>query len=265
MNSILNIIIPNNNKLLAIIIKSLLILLLILFPFGIIFMLRGLITEDYFWLVSLYLSIISVISILYFISITEKITSIFFVGAIFILCTALEAIGLKTGYLFGEYYYSESFIPFLPGPVPLAITFSWVFIVINSFIICRQLIPKPRNSFVIPLSAAFIILSFDIMLEPFGSFINKYWIWKNNFIPFQNFFTWFIMGFTFVYMLEKSIKFLPLENFKIISLPLLLMIILITQLLIINFANGYWLYTLAGFLLMISVIRTIKRKYKDAV
>ena len=265
MNSILNIIIPNNNKILAITIKLLLILLLILFPFGIIFMLRGLITENFFWVTSLYLSIIAVISILYFVSMTEKITSIFFVGAIFILSTALEAIGLKTGYLFGEYYYSEYFIPFLPGSVPLAITLSWLYIVINSFLICRYLIPNPKNSFTIPISAAFIILSFDIMLEPFGSFINKYWIWKNNFIPFQNFLTWFIMGFTFVYMLNRSIKFLPLNNFNFISLPSLLMIILILQFLIINLANGYWLYTLAGFLLMISVIRTIKRKYKDAI
>ncbi len=264
MISILDTIIPNENKSLSVITKLLFILLVILFPFGIIFMLRGLITPENTWMVTVYLSIVALISILYLLSITEKTTSIFFLGAVTILSTGAEAIGLRTGYPFGFYSYSDYFIPFLPGGVPLAITLSWLIVSINSFLICRFFLPKPKNPFIVPFAAGLIILAFDVLLEPFGSFINKYWIWERNFVPAQNFISWFVLGFMFVFMLEKTTKFMPvsIESRRIV-LPIILMSLLIIQFAVINFAHGYWLYTLVGIFTIPAVLRSLKRKYKN--
>ncbi len=265
MISILDIMIPNDNKNLSVFTKLFFILLVILFPFGIIFMLRGLITPDYTWVVSIYLSVVAVISILYLISITETVTSIFFIVAVLILATGVEAVGLKTGYPFGHYHYSDAFAPFLPGGAPLAISLSWLIVSINSFLICRLLIPNPKNPYIVPFSGALIILGFEVLLEPFGSFINKYWIWENNYIPLENFISWYVIGFMFVFMLEKTTRFIPTSiDKRRIVMPVVLFGILITPIAVINFTGGYWLYSLVGICTILAVIRSIKRKYGSA-
>jgi uncharacterized membrane protein len=266
MISILDIIIPTNNKSLSLFTKIFFIILFVFFPFGIIFMLRGLIGPDNTWVVSVYLSIVAIVTVSYLLSITERITSIFFIGAVLILATAAGAIGLRTGYPFGHYYYSEYFIPSLPGGVPLAITLSWLIISINAFLICRLLIKNPKSPFIVPFAAAFIILAFDILLEPFGSFINKYWIWENSYVPTQNFISWYILGFMFTFMLEKTTVFIPttIEARRIV-LPVILLSVMIIQFAVINFAHGYWLYSLVGICTILAVVRSIKRKYKDVV
>jgi uncharacterized membrane protein len=266
MISILDIVIPNNNKSLSIISKIFLIILFVFFPFGIIFMLRGLITPGYAWVVSSYIAVIAVLSVTYLLSITEKITSLFFIGAVLILATGAEAVSLRTGYPFGHYAYSGYFVPFLPGAVPLAITLLWLIISINSFLICRLLINNPKNPFIVPFAAALIILAFDVLLEPFGSFINKYWIWDNNYIPVYNFVSWYIIGFMFTFMLEKTTIFIPTSmDARRIVMPVILISVMVIQFSIINFANGYWLYTLVGICTILAVIRSIKRKYKESV
>jgi len=266
MISILDSIIPNNNKNLSISIKLFFILIVVLFPFGVIFMLRGLITPENTWMVSVYLSIAGLISILYLISITETVPSVFFIGAVLILATGAEAVGLRTGYPFGHYLYTEHFIPLLPGDVPLAITLSWLIVSINSFLICRLLIPNPKNPYIVPFSAGIIILAFDVLLEPFGSFINKYWLWENNFVPMQNFVSWYILGFMFTFMLEKTTRFIPVPTYRRrIVVPIVLLGLLVTQFAIINFAHGYWLYTSVGIITILAVMRSIKRKYQNEI
>lgn len=265
MISILNIIIPESDKIISSILKVLLLLLIVLFPFGILFMIRGVITQDKFWMVSVYLSLISIITILYFILLTKKNITILIIVILFIFSSLIETFGLKTGYPFGSYYYSKDFLPFLPGGVPIAISFSWLFISINSFIICKYICKKSESRFIVPLGSALIILSFDILLEPFGSFVNKYWLWDNNYVPLQNFISWFLIGFAFVYLLDNTIKFNDFLENNHFLLAFILMFILVIQLVIVNFASGFWLYTLVGLLLIISIIRTFKRKYYDAV
>src|SRR4051794_20122739 len=54
------------------------------------------------------------------------------VGAlVFVLGVALEYVGVATGLPFGRYRYTGVLVPGLPGGVPLAIGFAWLFIVIS--------------------------------------------------------------------------------------------------------------------------------------
>ena len=263
MISALDSIIPKDNKSLSGSIKILFILLIVVFPFGTIFMLRGLITPEFTWMVTGYLSIIASITVLYLVSITETVTSLFFTGAVIILATGAEAVGLKTGSPFGERLFYDNLVPFLPGGVPLAIPLFWLIISVNSFLICRLLIPNPKNPYIVPFAAGFIILAFDVLLEPFGSFINRYWIWNNNYVPVYNFISWYIIGFMFTFMLEKTNKFIPTSMYhKRIFMPVILLGILVIQMSVINFAHDYWLYTLVGVSTMLAVIRSIKRKFQ---
>jgi uncharacterized membrane protein len=266
MISALDSIIPKDPKYLSGLTKIFFLLMVALFPFGTIFMFRGLISTEFTWMVTGYLSLIALITVFYLISITETATSLFFTGAVLILATGAEAIGLQTGSPFGERLFYDNLVPFLPGGAPLAIPLFWLIISINSFLICRLLIPKPKNPYIVPFAAAFIILAFDVLLEPFGSFINRYWIWNNNYVPVYNFISWYIIGFMFTFMLEKTTRFIPTGIYhKRIIMPVILLGILVIQMSVINIAHGYWLYSSVGVFAMLAVIRTLKRKYNSSM
>jgi uncharacterized membrane protein len=265
MISALDSIIPKDNKNLSVIIKLLFVAMVVIFPFSIIFMLRGLILPEFSWMVTGYLSIIALISALYLLSITEKITSLFFIGVVLILTTATEAVELETKSPFGERLFNDTLVPFLPGGSPLAFPLFWLIITINSFLICRLLISNPKNPYIVPFAAGLLILAFDVLLEPFGSFINKYWIWNNNYVPLINFVSWYIIGFMLTFMLEKTTRFTPTSIYhRRIIMPYILLGTLVIQFAVINFAHNYWLYTSVGVVTILAVIKSIKRKYPVA-
>lgn len=112
----------------------------------------------------------------------------------YIVTFFLEALGVATGLVFGNYNYGDVLgLQFLN--VPLIIGFNWVMVILGAIKISEKLnIKKPYNYF----SVAALAVLFDIILEPVAITLN-YWQWENIMVPFHNYAAWFIISLAAVY------------------------------------------------------------------
>lgn len=130
-----------------------------------------------------------------------------FFAITWILSNAFEAISIQTGFPFGHYHYNT-----LPGPrlfqVPLLIMpsyfgmgyIAWTL----SQIFNRQLGKKIKGIqiFLVPFIASFIMVMWDVVMDPIAATINKSWLWENggNYfgVPISNYLGWFFVVYLFL-------------------------------------------------------------------
>lgn len=110
----------------------------------------------------------------------------------------LEVIGVKTGYIFGEYLYGATLgLKFFD--VPLIIGFNWVFVILGAISISKLI---TKNKLVVSILSASIAVIFDFILEPVAIKLD-YWQWSDNIIPFQNYAAWFVIAFFSAFIYEQ--------------------------------------------------------------
>src|SRR5262245_43777857 len=126
--------------------------------------------------------------------------------AIFVLGIALEFIGVTTGAPFGRYTYTGVLVPDLPGGVPVAMGFAWLFIVVASLYTARLLLPGVRAAWPIYLVGAVLALGLDLLLEPVAYHVKGYWTWLDAGpgggyygVPWLNFAAWFAAALIFIW------------------------------------------------------------------
>lgn len=113
-----------------------------------------------------------------------------------------EAFSIQTGFPFGHYFYDK-----MPGPrlfeVPLCIMpayfgtgyASWII----SNILLGQYYKKLAGSqiFLIPFVATFIMVMWDMCIDPIASTALSMWVWRDGGayfgVPLQNYFGWFLV------------------------------------------------------------------------
>ena len=122
---------------------------------------------------------------------------IFWCLVAYIITFIVEALGVWTGLIFGEYTYGDSLGLKLFG-VPLVIGFNWVVVIIGSAELSRKLI---KNEWSGALLTGVTATIFDIIMEPVAMGLD-YWDWAEGVIPVQNYTAWFviatIMGWTYL-------------------------------------------------------------------
>ena len=118
-----------------------------------------------------------------------------------------EVIGVATGLIFGSYYYTDLLGPKLLG-VPPMIQLGYLATgyasVIMGRIILSLLPPVTRQAVLAPaLAGAFIMVSWDVAMDPYQSTVTGDWIWRDGGgyfgVPLHNYAGWF--GTVFVFML----------------------------------------------------------------
>lgn len=245
-------------------IKILVAVLIIMLPVGLFLMLSGDTWKQYLWTTNIFLALQAVITLIFLLSAAETksvtITSII----ILILAFIIEYIGVKSGYPFGKYSYTNTLSPSLLG-VPAAITLSWFSVSVNSFLLSKFLLFESKSVYII-LVSALIILGIDFLLEPFASAVNGYWIWGGGVIPFQNYLSWFIAGLLFSYILNRLVIWnrTVFENINFITIPAILILVNILQFAVVNVVSGHILITLIGLALISAcVLLSIKFREKD--
>lgn len=145
---------------------------------------------------------------LYF-SFRESNTKVFIWGIIVYAITfSLEVIGVKTGYVFGSYYYGDV-LGLKLFDVPLIIGFNWVLIMLGAIGLANRIHQNPLQ--IALLTGTFAVL-FDLMLEPVAIKLG-YWNWEKGFIPLENYYSWFGIAY-FASLFASKLK-LELED----SLP----------------------------------------------
>lgn len=117
----------------------------------------------------------------------------------------LEVVGVKTGYIFGSYYYGDV-LGLKLFDVPLIIGFNWVVIILGADGIASRI---HKSSLQIALLTGTFAVLFDIMLEPVVIKLG-YWNWDKGYIPLQNYYAWFGIAF-FASLFGSKLK-LDLED-----------------------------------------------------
>lgn len=142
-----------------------------------------------------------------------------FLAITVIVSFAAEAIGVATGLVFGKYYYTENLGPRLLG-VPPMIQIGYVAMGYASFITARVILgalrtPKRWEILGVTLGTAFLMVSWDVAMDPYQSTIAGDWIWQEGGpyfgVPLHNYAGWFctVAAFTFLYLVYEQFNPLP--------------------------------------------------------
>jgi len=233
-------------------------------PVGLFLMLSGDAWKQYLWTTNVFLALQAVITLIFLLSAAETKSVTITSAIILILAFIIEYIGVRSGYPFGRYSYTNTLSPAVFS-VPIAITLSWFSLTVNSFLLSKFLLFESKNIYIV-LVSAFIILGVDFLLEPFASSVNGFWLWESSIIPFQNYMSWFIAGLLFSYILNRLVIWnrTVFENISFITIPAILISVNILQFAIVNVVSGYLLVTLIGLALISAcILISIKSVKKD--
>lgn len=114
-----------------------------------------------------------------------------------ILAFMVEAIGVNSGFLFGEYSYGHSLGPRLSG-TPLLIGLNWLFLVYCTAAISENINGRKIIKIV---AASSLMLVYDLFLEISAPFLNM-WSFDEGRIPVRNFVSWFLFAVLFHSLLK---------------------------------------------------------------
>jgi uncharacterized membrane protein len=113
-----------------------------------------------------------------------------------------EAMSIQIGFPFGHYYYDK-----MPGPriaeVPIIIMLAYFGTGYASWILSNVLLNQYNKKlagyqiFLIPLIASFIMVIWDVCMDPIASTVASLWVWRDGGsyfgVPLQNYFGWFLV------------------------------------------------------------------------
>lgn len=125
----------------------------------------------------------------------------------------LEALGVATGKVFGEYHYGETMLLQL-FEVPLVIALNWTVLILAVNNLMSKLTTHPL--LLATLSGIFIAF-YDYFIEPVAIRLD-YWQWVNGVIPLQNYLAWAVIALIFSLLLHLGkIRFRsPLLNIYLV-------------------------------------------------
>ncbi len=182
------------------------------------------------------------------------------VGAvIFALGVGLEYVGVNTGIPFGRYRYTGVLVPGLPGGVPLAIGFAWLFIIVGGYFTALWASDGHKNVLNrVPTYAggAALAVGLDLLLEPVAYHVKGYWQWLGEAggyygVPWANFGAWFIaalvMGWLGGAFLGRG------QAVRWLWVPVTLYSMNIILFGIVNLAHGFWTPGVIGLVLLVSL------------
>jgi len=113
-----------------------------------------------------------------------------FVSGVFLCGFLVELLGVKTGKIFGSYYYGDT-LGFKIAAVPILMGVNWVILIFSTGQMIKSF--KIKNSIIAALLGGVCLILFDFFLEPVAMKFN-YWQWDWHEIPLQNYVAWFIVS-----------------------------------------------------------------------
>jgi putative membrane protein len=118
-----------------------------------------------------------------------------------------EVIGVATGLVFGAYHYTDLLGPKLLGVPPMIqigyLATGYASVMMGRIILSLLRPVTGRAILAAPLAGAFIMVSWDVAMDPYQSTVTGDWIWRDGGgyfgVPLHNYAGWF--GTVFMYML----------------------------------------------------------------
>ena len=106
---------------------------------------------------------------------------------IFLIGFSVEAVGVATGVLFGNYEYGAP-LGFKIFETPLMIGVNWLFLALSTYGIVQYFTKKAILLILIP---PLLMTGLDVLVEPIAIKLD-FWSWENDIIPIQNYVMWFV-------------------------------------------------------------------------
>lgn len=117
-----------------------------------------------------------------------------------------ESLSLRTGFPFGHYYFTDVMGPKVMN-VPILLVLAYLGIGYLSWVLGLVILgylDKPLvgvRVIALPLLASFIMVAWDLSMEPDWATLDRAWIWQNGGpyfgTPFSNFFGWYLTAYLF--------------------------------------------------------------------
>ncbi|MBM3420405.1 MAG: carotenoid biosynthesis protein [Bacteroidetes bacterium] len=120
----------------------------------------------------------------------------------------IEALGVNTGLIFGEYKYGPTLGPAVIN-TPLMIGVNWIVLVYACHSVAASLFGKlpgstlPARAFtnapalMTALLGGLLMVLYDFVLEP-SAIALEMWSWSGTSVPVQNYVAWFLLSFSFI-------------------------------------------------------------------
>jgi len=136
-----------------------------------------------------------------------------------------EALSIQMGFPFGFYYYDQ-----LAGPrlfqVPLIIMFAYFGMGYASWSLANVLLDTSNNKLTgkqvvyVPLIASFIMVMWDLCMDPTASTVSSLWVWRDGGayfgVPLQNYFGWFFVVYIIFQLFAVYIaRYDAMTNFQL--------------------------------------------------
>jgi len=119
-------------------------------------------------------------------------------AVVYLVSLGAELAGTTVGLPFGPYHYTDGLGWKWFAHVPALIPASWYMMALPSYAIACWCFPKGRSLAARVALGSFILLSWDLSLDPAMSLATKYWIWGTAGpyygMPLLNLFGWFVTG-----------------------------------------------------------------------
>jgi len=116
---------------------------------------------------------------------------------LYVLSLSSELLGVGVGLPFGEYHYTDALGPKWLGMVPILIPLSWFFMAVPSYALARRALGGGRAGERV-LLASFLLLSWDLALDPAMSHATACWVWGDAGpyygVPLLNLLGWYVTG-----------------------------------------------------------------------
>jgi putative membrane protein len=118
---------------------------------------------------------------------------------------AVEILGARTGFPFGDYAYTGRFGPQIFGDLPLAIPLAWWVIVYSCWYLLRLAAGGAKPLLYCGV-AAILAVCIDGVIEPVAWLIRGYWLWQDGAfwyeVPLSNFIAWFWLALLLIILVE---------------------------------------------------------------
>jgi uncharacterized membrane protein len=117
-----------------------------------------------------------------------------------------ELSGTRYGVPFGAYEYSELLGVRWFGLVPVLIPLSWFAMAVPSYALASRVAGHGARARV--LSGSFLLLAWDLSLDPAMSFVTRYWVWGEAGpyygMPLVNLLGWYVTGLVLMALLHVT-------------------------------------------------------------
>jgi putative membrane protein len=136
-------------------------------------------------------------------------TGLAVLGLVAVVAVLFEALGLGTGFPYGEYSYSDELGPTLLG-VPFLVPLAWLMMAWPSWVLAAWLAPRSRPARV--LVAGYLFAAWDVVLDP-QMVQAGYWRWAHphpglpgiGTVPLTNLAGWLLAGLVLMLLLDRLV------------------------------------------------------------